>query len=337
MSRLLLRAKFDQYYWILIAVLCIILTGILYIQFQTTRDFLYVPLALISFTVAMYFSIHYSETLQKYEHIIIPFTIGMIIFMLFLDDDLFGFPNPFKGVNDAVLNSTMADYQIYLTTVISVGFLQYLFIFLILIACILGMDLFRKIKNLKKSNFKIIDHLKAMNWLDRYLYIALFVSEIFLIPTFILLSFFGLFFQVDVGLPFEMTLISNSESVVKVPQYGSARILPVRVNEACSGIHSLLIFLSCFYLAFLYIGRDVPRKILLIALAAGTIGTLSSNWVRVILVLLVGYFVDFEAMMQFHDYAGLIVFLIWMLFFWKYALDYMETPRNLKLEKIDAP
>ncbi|MHA1449235.1 MAG: hypothetical protein ACTSP4_07430, partial [Candidatus Hodarchaeales archaeon] len=119
---------------------------------------------------------------------------------------------------------------------------------------------------------------------------------------------------------------------------GSSRVLfpqgsvtsEVSINEECSGIHSFTIFISCFYIALLYSGRFYESSRLIPALFIGTVGTLSSNWLRIIIILIIGY-INTDLMWEVHNYAGLVIFFTWMLFFWFYAVDYLKKTKNTKI------
>jgi exosortase/archaeosortase family protein len=117
-------------------------------------------------------------------------------------------------------------------------------------------------------------------------------------------------------------------------QGGSSRVIfppgsatsEVWINEACSGIHSFTIFISCFYVAILYSVREFSKQRLIPALIIGTIGTLSSNWLRIIIILLIGL-MDPNLMWEVHNYAGLVIFFSWMFFFWLFALDFLKKSK----------
>ena len=102
----------------------------------------------------------------------------------------------------------------------------------------------------------------------------------------------------------------------------------VTINSACSGIHSFVIFVSCFYIAILYIGRLSTVGRIAVALLIGTIGTLAGNWLRIAIVLLTGYYTDFRTMMFVHDYAGLVVFL---------TQAYSQIPKSKIQDITDRP
>lgn len=102
------------------------------------------------------------------------------------------------------------------------------------------------------------------------------------------------------------------------------------VNEACSGIHSFLIFMSTFTLVMLYLGWDAPKRKLALSFCIGLAGTLTSNWVRLVMVYVAGYFLGSKMMLDVHTYAGLVVFLLWMAIFWNYAINYLLPPRDTK-------
>jgi len=109
------------------------------------------------------------------------------------------------------------------------------------------------------------------------------------------------------------------------------------VNEACSGIHSFLIFMSTFTLVMLYLGWDAPKRKLALSFGLGLCGTLTSNWVRLILVYVAGYFLGTEMMLDVHTYAGLAIFLLWMAVFWNYSINYILPPRDTEASRDEPP
>ncbi|MFQ6124785.1 MAG: archaeosortase/exosortase family protein [Candidatus Heimdallarchaeota archaeon] len=141
------------------------------------------------------------------------------------------------------------------------------------------------------------------------------------IPIWIL-NLFGAGFHADILPTDEGTIVG----VVIFP--ASSKTPGASVNEACSGIHSFLIFMCTFTLVMLYLGWDAPKRKLAISFFIGLAGTLTSNWVRLILVYVAGYFLGTTRMLQVHTYAGLVIFLLWMAAFWNYAINYLLPPRD---------
>ena len=132
------------------------------------------------------------------------------------------------------------------------------------------------------------------------------------------------------GAGFEVDILPTSEGgiigLVTFP--ASSKTTGALVNEACSGIHSFLIFMTTFTLVMLYLGWDAPKKKLGLSFCLGLIGSLTSNWVRLILVYVAGYYLGTERMLDVHNYAGLVVFLLWMAVFWNYSINYILPPRD---------
>jgi LPXTG-motif cell wall-anchored protein len=99
----------------------------------------------------------------------------------------------------------------------------------------------------------------------------------------------------------------------------------IGINEACSGVHSFTIFVLCFYVALIHSGRHFAKDRLIPAMIIGTLGILSGNWLRIVTILIVGYF-DTRMIWTVHDYAGLIILFGWMFLFWVFALNYLQSP-----------
>ncbi len=150
------------------------------------------------------------------------------------------------------------------------------------------------------------------------------------IPIWIL-NLFGADFHADI-LP---TVDGSIEGIIIFP--ATSKTLSARVNEACSGIHSFLIFMSTFTLVMLYLGWDAPKRKLAISFLIGLAGTLTSNWVRLILVYVSGYFLGAARMLDVHTYAGLVIFLLWMAIFWNYAINYLLPPRDTSSSDEEQP
>jgi len=150
------------------------------------------------------------------------------------------------------------------------------------------------------------------------------------IPIWIL-NLFGADFHADILPTDEGTIIG----VVNFP--ATSKATGALVNEACSGIHSFLIFMSTFTLVMLYLGWDAPKRKLAISFLIGLAGTLTSNWVRLILVYVAGYFLGAARMLDVHTYAGLVIFLLWMAVFWNYAINYLLPPRDTSTSDEEQP
>lgn len=311
--------KFD-----IISICSLILTLILFVLFERSRNIIYVPIGIITFTVFAYWLTNRITFLARYSEMIFPFIVGMLIFMLFIED--FGeFYNPFYDFNELLLSSSLADFQIFLATNISVTIINWFWLINLIVFCSLLIYIYKVyeqktiLRYLKISN---ADSVKKEIKLNLFLNIVIIFSIIGIIIT-----VFGFLFE-GIGYPFRFTFIDNIGRI-HFPA-NSSYPSTVLLDAECSGIHSFVIFISCFYLTFLYIGRKSKPKKLLVTLLIGTIGTLIGNWLRVVAVLLTGYYLGNEPMMFVHEYAGLIIFLGFMLIFWSISLDYLLEEKKIE-------
>src|SRR5437762_3748271 len=93
----------------------------------------------------------------------------------------------------------------------------------------------------------------------------------------------------------------------------------VVITTACSGIYSFGIFASAFLAFVLTEYNRLTRRIWLL-LALGLISSYIANVLRMVVIVLVGYYADsgqadLQNMLIAHSYAGWTVFLAWIAFF----------------------
>ncbi|MBD3203201.1 hypothetical protein GF327_02825 [Candidatus Woesearchaeota archaeon] len=94
----------------------------------------------------------------------------------------------------------------------------------------------------------------------------------------------------------------------------------VGISKECSGIDSLLLFISLYSAIFVLDYKILKRKRMLLLLIPGLIGTVSYNILRVYLLLLVGVFISPEfAVDMFHSNIGWILFLLFFMAFWHFG------------------
>lgn len=300
--------------WFGVAVL-VGLTVVCYLLFQSTRNYVFVLPGIVTFTLAVVLILRQVPALRKYEQVVLTFIVGMVLFLLFLDETIAGLPNPVHQFNEVLLDSALADLQTYLTSVVVVAVLQLFFMVLVVSAG--GIFVFL-LKQGRQPLSPPIPWSQKLPWFS-------FVGTAAIL---FLTGIVGLLTYQRLGLDFTFVLVQSKTSVIYFPASPDGPSDWVLVNEACSGIHSLVVFLGVFYLATLYMGRTVPKSTLLGALLVGTLGTVTSNWLRVTLVLLVGYLFGLDLMFTFHDYAGLVIFLGWVLLFWTFAMNHINSKAN---------
>ena len=116
-------------------------------------------------------------------------------------------------------------------------------------------------------------------------------------------------------------------NATRAPILGVGKFI-VGISEECSGIDSLLLFLS-LYGAIFALDRDrLNKKRMLLLLIPGIIVTVLYNILRVYVLILVGVFYSPEfAVDTFHTNAGWILFLIFFMIFWHFASKWLYTTK----------
>ncbi|MCZ7360991.1 MAG: exosortase/archaeosortase family protein [Candidatus Methanoperedens sp.] len=85
------------------------------------------------------------------------------------------------------------------------------------------------------------------------------------------------------------------------------------IDAGCSGSASIAVFLSLFFLMTLDI--PLPWKKAVYLLTFGLAGTILQNILRLIVLVLAGYWYGSQALWSAHAYAGYILFPVWYAFF----------------------
>jgi exosortase/archaeosortase family protein len=85
------------------------------------------------------------------------------------------------------------------------------------------------------------------------------------------------------------------------------------IDAACSGSVSLGVFIAIF--ALMMIDIMLPAKKAASLFIFGVIGTSVQNILRLVVLILAGYYYGSEALLTAHIYAGYVIFPIWYAFF----------------------
>jgi exosortase/archaeosortase family protein len=110
--------------------------------------------------------------------------------------------------------------------------------------------------------------------------------------------------------------------------------LPVTVviSTSCSGVYSFGIFAAAF-VAFLLTEYERLSRRLWILLAFGFLASYAANLLRMVVIVLVGYYTDsaqseLQNLLLAHSYAGWTIFLGWLALFW--GLLFRSLPVELR-------
>ena len=94
------------------------------------------------------------------------------------------------------------------------------------------------------------------------------------------------------------------------------------VGVVCAGLYAGALFLGVFGL-FAWQQETPPRR-LAVYMLVGLAGVHVANVVRLVLLGVVGYKWGGEALQDFHQHAGWVLFLAWMILFWALVLRRFE-------------
>ena len=101
------------------------------------------------------------------------------------------------------------------------------------------------------------------------------------------------------------------------------------IGKPCSGIDSLLLFTSVFTLLMVLDYKRVYKVRAAIAFVIGAIGMFIVNLVRILLLFIVGAYIDPKlAIGLFHTNIGWILFIVYGLFFYWVALKFIYKKKN---------
>lgn len=114
------------------------------------------------------------------------------------------------------------------------------------------------------------------------------------------------------------------------PTLGAAGFY-VGISDACSGIDSLLLFISLYVLLLALDWKRMHLSRMFILFIPGIIGTIAYNILRIYLLLLVGIFYSPTfAVDTFHTNIGWILFLVFFLIFWNYGSKWVYKKKLAK-------
>lgn len=111
----------------------------------------------------------------------------------------------------------------------------------------------------------------------------------------------------------------TAPAITFTPQHMGVRVT-VLITTACSGIYSFGIFAAGFF-AFVLTETIRPSRGMWVFLAFGLGGAYLANILRMVVIVLVGYYTDttqtdLQNMLVAHSYAGWVIFLCWVALFW---------------------
>jgi len=91
----------------------------------------------------------------------------------------------------------------------------------------------------------------------------------------------------------------------------------VDIGRTCSGLHSVAIFISAFMSYSILENRKLDSSTFNYTIL-GILVSYFANLLRMLIIVLVGIYIDFETMMWVHSHLGWVIFTIWIFLFWNF-------------------
>jgi exosortase/archaeosortase family protein len=103
----------------------------------------------------------------------------------------------------------------------------------------------------------------------------------------------------------------------------------VSIAQSCSGVESMALFTGLYLVVWLMDRSRLNLRRYILIFPAALAALFGFNILRVYLLILGGYYINPEiAFSLFHTYAGMLVFIIFSLIFWKLAYKHLLKPKT---------
>lgn len=156
-----------------------------------------------------------------------------------------------------------------------------------------------------------------------------------LICLIISLGFYLAIFQVWKLWPFLSYLVLQSNRFLFSLTFPSVSVIPpytlvvqnfaASIMQACSGVDSIFLFSSLYILIAIFEWKKLNHQKLIILFFPALFGSFLVNIFRVYLLFLVGVLISPKlALMFFHTYLGMLLFIIYFVIFWMSLYKWMK-------------
>lgn len=133
------------------------------------------------------------------------------------------------------------------------------------------------------------------------------------------------------GMNITGTTWDSDRGITIVSFNGPSDASVIGIDAACSGIHSLTIFIVVFFVMILEARKRLAwnYKIAVITLF-GILGTYFVNLVRVSIILTIDYFKGWAVAGPVHNYLGYVFLMVWIPLFWFFVLSWGQKGKSKK-------
>jgi hypothetical protein len=113
--------------------------------------------------------------------------------------------------------------------------------------------------------------------------------------------------------------------VVTPPNILMVQTFSVAVAEACSGLDSLFLFSTLYIIIAILDWNVFNKKKLILMFIPVSLGLIAVNILRVYLLILIGVMISPKLTLTlFHTYAGMILFILYFILFWKVSYKWIK-------------
>ena len=101
----------------------------------------------------------------------------------------------------------------------------------------------------------------------------------------------------------------------------------LEIGLSCSGLYSVIVFISAFSAFILTEYHKVDKKVVAM-LGLGILTAYFANLLRMLIIVIVGYYKGADAMLWTHDNVGYLIFMGWITLFWAIMFKYLTTDES---------
>ena len=107
---------------------------------------------------------------------------------------------------------------------------------------------------------------------------------------------------------------------IHINNYNDNSILIVSIAESCSGIYSIIVFISALISYLIIEYRSLKPQTSFLILILGIIISYFSNLFRMTIIILSGHYKGIDFLLFVHQHIGWLIFTLWIMIFW-FSLD----------------
>ena len=105
------------------------------------------------------------------------------------------------------------------------------------------------------------------------------------------------------------------------------RTMYVNIATQCSGIFSVMIFMSGFF-SYILLSTRFMRIETLLFLFSGFMTCYIANLLRMAFIIIIGHYYGIDALLYAHENIGWLIFTFWNFIFWFLLINYVPLDNS---------